>query len=248
MGAEEDSPIVRCPKAVGAEPVRRGGKTPDWVGWWRCGSMRSPVLLLRPLRVEVTKGRRLAGCALGCGMTWDVFTYRVEIEGRRHDVVSPIDGRWLFEHGYGLADRAIVGVMLRRVDDGGEIVPDNFRPNRPFVDFLHELLAAEAPQTDAARLRAARQREGYLYLIDGRTPDPDGRVPPEDIIGAIAIQAGKLIPGTYQRNDRHQLLSSAGFFVLPSELEAALLTQLRAACAQQPPSRPPALKPDDPLG
>jgi hypothetical protein len=24
-------------------------------------------------------------------MTWDVFTYGVEIAGRRHDVVSPID-------------------------------------------------------------------------------------------------------------------------------------------------------------
>lgn len=54
-------------------------------------------------------------------MTWDVFTYRVEIAGRRHDVVSPIDGRWLFDHGYGLAGLAIVGVMLRRLGEGGEI-------------------------------------------------------------------------------------------------------------------------------
>lgn len=127
-------------------------------------------------------------------------------------------------------------------------VSENFRPNRPFVDFLHELLAAEAPQANAARLQATRQREGYLCLIDGRTPDPDGRVPPEDIIGAIPIQAGTLIPGTCQRNDRHRLLSSGGFFVLPSELEAALLDQLRAACAQQSPSTPAALRPDGPLG
>jgi hypothetical protein len=181
-------------------------------------------------------------------MTWDVFTYGVEIAGGRHDVVSPIDGRWLFEHGYGLSERAIFGVLLRRIDDGGEIVPENFRPNRPFVDFLHELLAAEAPQTNAARLQAAQQREGYLYLIDGRTPDPGGRVPPEDIIGAIASQAGEPIPGTYQRNDRHRLLTSGGFFVLSADLEATLISQLRAACAQQPPSTPPALKPDGPLG
>jgi hypothetical protein len=180
-------------------------------------------------------------------MTWDVFTYRVKIADGRHDVVSPVDARWLSEHGYGLAEQAIVGVLSRRIDDGGEIVPENFRPNQPFVDFLHELLAAEAPQTDDARLQAARQREGYLYLIDGRTPDPGGRVPPEDIIGAIAIQAGKLMPGTYQRNDRHRLLTSNGFFVLSAELEVTLLNRLRAACAQQPPSVPPAPKPEGPL-
>lgn len=171
-------------------------------------------------------------------MTWNMSIYSVEAADRRHDVVSPIDAHWLSEHRYGLAERAILGVLLRRIDDGGEVVPENFRPNRPFVDFLHELLAAEAPKTNAARQQAAQQREGYLYLIDARTPDPGGRVPPEDIIGAIAIQAGKLVPGTYQRNDQHRLLTSGGFFALSAELEATLLTQLRAACAQQPPSTP----------
>jgi hypothetical protein len=181
-------------------------------------------------------------------VTWDVFTYDVEIAGKRHNVVSPIDGRWLFEHGYGLSETAIFGVLLRRIDDGGQIIPENFRPNRSFVDFLHALLAAEAPKTTSARLQATRQREGYLYLIDGRTPDPGGRVPPEDIIGAITIQAGTLIPNTYQRNDRHRLLTSDGFFVLSAELEATLMQQMRAACAQQPPSNPPVVKPDGPPG
>jgi hypothetical protein len=59
-------------------------------------------------------------------------------------------------------------------------------------------------------------------------------VPPEDIIGAIAIQAGTLIPSSYWRNDRHRLLTSDGFFVLTAELEATLLHQMRAACPQQP--------------
>ncbi len=181
-------------------------------------------------------------------MTWEVFTYNVEIAGKRHDVVSPIDGRWLFEHGYGLSERAIFGVLLRRIDDGGQITPENLRPNRSFVDFLHELLAAEAPKTKSARLQATRQREGYRYLIDGRIPDPGGRVPPEDIIGAIAIQAGTLIPTTDQRNDRHRLLTSDGFFVSSAELEATLMHQMRAACEQQPPSKPPVPKPDGPLG
>jgi len=35
-------------------------------------------------------------------------------------------------------------------------------------------------------------------------------------------------------HDRHRLLTSDGFFVLTAELEATLLHQMRAACAQQP--------------
>ena len=80
-------------------------------------------------------------------MAWEVFTYTTNVAGKRQDMVSPIDGRWLFEHGYGLPGRAIFGVLLRRIADGGEVVPENFRPNRSFVDFLHERLGVEAPKT-----------------------------------------------------------------------------------------------------
>ena len=78
-------------------------------------------------------------------MAWEVFTYTTNVAGKRQDMVSPIDGRWLFEHGYGLPGRAIFGVLLRRIADGGEVVPENFRPNRSFVDFLHERLGVRFP-------------------------------------------------------------------------------------------------------
>ena len=165
-------------------------------------------------------------------MAWDVFTYSVVLGGERRDVVSPVDGRWLFDHGYGLAPTAIFGVLLRLREDGGGIEPENFRQNRPCVDVLHEVVAAEAPRTRATRRQAKRQGGGYLYMLDGRTPDPEGTVPGEDIIGAFSLRDGGIVPGSYQPNPQHKLLTAGGFFVLPPELEGALMDRMRADCAR----------------
>lgn len=67
-----------------------------------------------------------------------------------------------------------------------------------------------------------------MYLLDARTPDPGGRVPAEDIIGAVEVVEGQLVPGSYQHNPRHRLLTVNGWFRLPDELEAALQRRLHA--------------------
>jgi hypothetical protein len=37
-----------------------------------------------------------------------------------------------------------------------------------------------------------------VYLLDARTPDPSGRVPPHDIIGAFDVRDGALVTGSYR--------------------------------------------------
>lgn len=78
------------------------------------------------------------------------------------------------------------------------------------------------------RLEARLLGNGFVYLLDGRTPDPGGRVPPEDILGAVEVQGGEMVTGSFQHNPRHRLLTSRGFFQLPQQLEAALVSKLRA--------------------
>src|SRR5262249_21366909 len=34
---------------------------------------------------------------------------------------------------------------------------------------------------------ALRQQDGWIYILDGRTPTPQGAVPPEDISGAFEV-------------------------------------------------------------
>jgi hypothetical protein len=78
-------------------------------------------------------------------------------------------------------------------------------------------------------LEADVQGEGYIYLLDGRTPDPAGRVAPEDIIGAVKVEVGTVVRGSFQHNPRHRLLTQHGFFRLSSPIEVALGARLRAA-------------------
>ena len=71
-----------------------------------------------------------------------------------------------------------------------------------------------------------RALTGWVYVIDQRTRTPQGRIPPEDIIGAFAVQRGQVVPASYQRCPQHLILSADGFFQLGAELQACLLDEL----------------------
>jgi hypothetical protein len=81
------------------------------------------------------------------------------------------------------------------------------------------------------RREGKRQGDGYVYLLDGRTPQPGGQVPAEDIIGAVAVHGGSLVSGSYQPNTNHRLLTADGLFVLPPEIEIALQDEVRTHSA-----------------
>lgn len=128
---------------------------------------------------------------------------------------------------YGLAAEATIGALRNPVDAGpgiGGITPENFVPSRSFNEFLHGFLATEIYRQPAAQRQAAVQGSGYLYLLDRRTPDPTGTVPPEDIMGAVQISDGRLVPGTYQRNFNHRLFTRSGFFLLDEDLDRLLMS------------------------
>ena len=65
-----------------------------------------------------------------------------------------------------------------------------------------------------------------VYVIDQRTRDPQGHIPPEDIVGAFAVQGGEIVPGSYRHSPKHLILSADGFFRLGAELQACLLKEL----------------------
>jgi hypothetical protein len=133
---------------------------------------------------------------------------------------------WVFEHG--LCTEAILGVAQPDASGGSAITPERFRENPAFVQLLQGLIAEHLGEVHGIVREAARQRGGHVYLIDGRTPRPDGQVPPLDVIGAVAVEAGLLVPGSYRHNPNHRLLTEDGFFVLPTELEAVLHDNVEA--------------------
>ena len=159
-----------------------------------------------------------------------VFVYRTETDGGEQDVVSILDRDWVFK--YGLCAEAILGSLQPPARGDRGITPKRFHPNPAFVQLLQQVIADHVSTHPGIRREAKRQRDGCVYLLDGRTPQLDGQVPPEDIIGALAVRYGSLVPRSYQHNPSHRLLTADGFFVLPSEIETALQDEVRARCAR----------------
>jgi hypothetical protein len=128
----------------------------------------------------------------------------------------------------GLPAQAIIGVLLRPLEPGEAITPEVFARNRVFVDFMHDVIARRGPELPGLIAEARRQGEGWVYVIDQRTPTPQGAVPPEDIVGVFEVKEGQVVPDSYRASPNHRILTSAGFFKLGAELEPCLLAEIAA--------------------
>jgi hypothetical protein len=126
----------------------------------------------------------------------------------------------------GLAPEAIIGVLLRPLEPDEAITPAVFARNRVFVDFMHKVIARRGPELPGLIAEARRQGDGWVYVIDQRTRNPQGAVPPEDIIGAFEVRGGRVVPGSYRPFSSHIILTADGFFRLGAELQAFLLQEL----------------------
>jgi hypothetical protein len=155
-----------------------------------------------------------------------VYVCRVDTPDGRKDYITLIAPEVAFSQG--LAPEAIVGELLRPLQPGERISPQIFARNRVFVEFLHSVIARYGPEQPGCRAEAKRLGEGWIYIIDQRTPTPQGPVPPEDIIGAFEVKAGEVVPGSYQASPNHMILSPNGFFQLDDGLQACLLRELQA--------------------
>jgi hypothetical protein len=122
-----------------------------------------------------------------------------------------------------LPPEAIVGFLAEDLNYDQQ----DFRENRAFIDFMHDVIRRTGPQDPGLRAAAAAQGEGWLYVIDMRTPEgPQGRVPPEDIIGAFEVEGGRVADGSYRPNEDHRLLTRRGMVRLPPPFHEALVQEL----------------------
>ena len=109
----------------------------------------------------------------------------------------------------------------------GSVVDDNFaafRPNPEFMKFMHRVIREAGPLDASKQAAAADQRDGWVYVIDLRTPDgPQGNVPIEDIIGGFEVKGGLISSDAYRPNDGHLVHSEQGFVQLPPSLHQAMV-------------------------
>jgi len=104
-----------------------------------------------------------------------------------------------------------------------------FRTNVRFVEFLHEVIRTTGPTVQDLIATAVNQQDGWVYVTDLRTPDgPQGRVPPEDIIGAFEVRSGTISPDSYRPSSEYRVYTHNGLLVLPATFHQAFFAQLKA--------------------
>lgn len=151
---------------------------------------------------------------------------RVDTPEGSKDYVTCLSHEVFLQHG--LPAEAIIGVLLRPLKSGEAITPNVFARNRVFVEFMHKVIARRGPDLPGLIAEAKRLGEGWVYVVDQRTPTPQGAVPPEDVVGAFEIKNGQVVVGSYRASPKHLILSANGFFRLGSELQPCLLEELAA--------------------
>jgi hypothetical protein len=163
---------------------------------------------------------------------WTIGVYDVNTPEGPRQIVSCVPHEHVFKRG--LTPEAVIGQLLRPLEPEEPIHPDVFARNPAFVAFMHEVIARRAPESRELMAEAQRQKEGWVYLIDLRTPTPDGEVPPHDIIGAFQVTEERLVPESYRPNPAHAILSDDGFFDLGTELQKHLLDELMRRRSGEP--------------
>ncbi|MBI1257943.1 MAG: hypothetical protein GC204_10765 [Chloroflexi bacterium] len=128
----------------------------------------------------------------------------------------------------GLPNEAIAGMMKVDAANPKKISPEQFRPNPAFIRLMHEVIKSTGLDDPDLRAAAAQQGEGWIYIIDLRTPEgPQGRVPPEDIVGAFEVKQGLLVQDSYWANDKHILFSAYGLVKLTPFFRSAFIRALK---------------------
>ncbi len=95
---------------------------------------------------------------------------------------------------------------------------------------MHEKIAEYGLIDQDLQAAAVKQGEGYVYIIDLRTPEgPMGNVPTEDIIGAFKVEGGRVVPGSYQEMGTHRVMTANGLVRVPPDMHAFLVSGLKAS-------------------
>ncbi|KAI8064865.1 uncharacterized protein B0P05DRAFT_554671 [Gilbertella persicaria] len=81
-------------------------------------------------------------------------------------------------------------------------------------------------QVDDTNLKALAewQKEGWLHIGDERNPPPWGRINfPEDIIGSVQLEEGKIKEGTYEPMPTHRMVTNDGLFKMSEPLTQCVI-------------------------
>ncbi|GAB1261919.1 hypothetical protein [Aurantivibrio plasticivorans] len=148
----------------------------------------------------------------------------VHVDGKNIAVLTHLNTQEILENG--ISSSVIIG-HYESTPYKDELKFDKasgFTPNKNYhttINGFCEKILAKDPST----LEEAEGIEnGWLYIIDQRTPTPETTVPPEDIIGAFIIEDGKI--KEFKSNNNHRIVTNNGVTNFGRDKEEQYLSYL----------------------
>jgi hypothetical protein len=149
------------------------------------------------------------------------YIYDTVIDGRHRYFASPLPHDTGFTDG--LPSEAIMGEFTQGPDS---LTPETFQQNNPFIQFLASVIGKHANACPGLIAETERQQNGFVYILDKRTPTPDDAVPPEDILGGVEIHNGQML--RFHGSPNYRILTNQGFMQLDDWLKDRLIEELVA--------------------
>ena len=116
----------------------------------------------------------------------------------------------------------------------GAIGKSGSETNPSFTEVMHHAIAAAGTPDRHIAAGAPKNgdEEGWVYIIDPRTPTPEGSVPPSDILGSFKVdcETQTVVKESYRPNENYQLLSGQGHGLcqLPGNYYTAIIQAIKA--------------------
>ncbi|QDT44722.1 hypothetical protein Pan241w_48380 [Gimesia alba] len=149
-----------------------------------------------------------------------VYIYNTVDGEMHHYYVSPLSHDLGFTTG--LPSEAIMGELTNGPEN---ITPEFFQQNTQFLEFLAGVIGKHAIHCPGLIAETERQQNGYVFILDRRTPTPEDGVPPEDIIGYVEIKNGQMLQ--FHSSPNYRIFTKDGFMKLERWMHERLLEELK---------------------
>ncbi|KAH9077617.1 hypothetical protein EDB83DRAFT_2344878 [Lactarius deliciosus] len=120
--------------------------------------------------------------------------------------------------------------------DDREAGLNDFVQNRRFLPLLHEAIASGLAEAvdDIQASGALQLGEGWMHIHDDRNLPPLNRIgDPDDIIGSVQVEGGKILAETYQAMPSYRVCTADGVIQLTEGLTSKLRALLDARAREE---------------
>ena len=128
--------------------------------------------------------------------------FEVETDGQNRHLICFLDP--VLAGSVGIDARSVIGEF--DPDEDGEFDRNSFIVNTTFIEALTDYMNERTSWLPSIVEEATRNPSEWLYLLDPRfAHDSDEPAPPEDLVGAFAVDdAGQIVPNSFQYNANHE--------------------------------------------